>query len=91
MQPHGRAAIDLSKELGLWHAAAAVDALIVPDELRNALRLNPAAEQFFDEAAPSYRRNVLRRISAAKKPETRGKRVDITVALSAGAEKVPQM
>lgn len=91
MQPPGRAAIERSKELGLWDATAAVDALIVPDDLRSALRLNPAAEQYFDGAAPSYRRNVLRWSSTAKKPETRAKRLDIIVALSGRGEKVPQM
>ncbi|MGF1503164.1 MAG: DUF2461 family protein [Paracoccaceae bacterium] len=49
------------------------------------------AERFFTAAAPSYRRNVLRWMARAKRPETREKRIAETVARSAAAEKVPQM
>ncbi len=91
MQARGRAAIERSKRLGLWDATAPVDALLVPDDLRAALRARPAAERFFDAAAPSYRRNVLRWIAGAKRPETRAKRIATTVDLSALGEKVPQM
>jgi len=91
MKAPGRAAIERSKALGLWDAYAPVDALAVPDDLRAALAARPFAERFFDGAAPSYRRNVLRWITAAKKPETRAKRITTTVDLSAAGEKVPQM
>jgi uncharacterized protein YdeI (YjbR/CyaY-like superfamily) len=91
MEAPGRAAIARSKELGLWDAYAPVDALLVPEDLGSALRGRPAAERFFDAAAPSYRRNVLRWIAGAKRPETRSKRVARTVDLSARGEKVPQM
>jgi len=91
MMPPGLAAIARAKALGLWDVYAAVDALTVPDDLRSALRAEGGAEVFFDAAAPSYRRNVLRWIAQAKKPETRSKRVAITVAHAANARKVPQM
>jgi uncharacterized protein YdeI (YjbR/CyaY-like superfamily) len=87
----GRAVIERSKQSGLWNAYASVDALLVPDDLQSALRDSPEAEEFFDQAAPSYRRNVLRWIAQAKKPETRGKRIATAVQLSSRAEKVPQM
>jgi uncharacterized protein YdeI (YjbR/CyaY-like superfamily) len=91
MQSPGRAAIEHSMALGLWDAYPPVDALAVPDDLRAALAARPVAERFFDGAAPSYRRNVLRWIAAAKRPETRAKRIMTTVALSASGAKVPQM
>ena len=87
----GHAAIERSKQSGMWDACAPVDALLVPDDLRSALRDTPEAEGFFDHAAPSYRRNILRWIAQAKKPETRAKRIAAVVQLSARAEKVPQM
>lgn len=91
MQPPGQAAIERSKRLGLWDAYAEVDALIVPDDLRDALRASPAAEAFFDDAAPSYRRNVLRWLAAAKRPETRARRLVTIAEASAVARKLPQM
>jgi uncharacterized protein YdeI (YjbR/CyaY-like superfamily) len=91
MQDPGRAAIARSKDLGLWNAAAHIDQLLVPDDLRLAFSKNEIAGEFFDGKAPSYRRNVLRWLASAKRPETRQKRVDQIVAVSAKGEKIPQM
>jgi uncharacterized protein YdeI (YjbR/CyaY-like superfamily) len=87
----GRAAIERAKALGLWDAYAQVDALAVPDDLRAALRAQPPAEQSFEAAAPSYRRNVLRWIAAAKKPETRARRIAELASQAAFDRRVPQM
>ena len=91
MREPGRAAIERSRQLGMWDAYASVDALLVPDDLRFALRDCPGAERFFDGAALSYRRNVLRWLAQAKQPATRDKRIAAIVQRSACAEKVPQM
>jgi uncharacterized protein YdeI (YjbR/CyaY-like superfamily) len=91
MEAPGRAAIQRSKELGLWDAYAEIDALQVPDDLRAALTGLPHARVWFDNSAPSYRRNVLRWIGLAKTPATRDKRVKQTVELASQRQKVPQM
>jgi uncharacterized protein YdeI (YjbR/CyaY-like superfamily) len=91
MEAPGREAIARSKALGRWETYAAVDALEVPDDLRAALDAEPAAAVFFDRAAPSYRRNVLRWLFKAKRAETRDRRIADIVARSARGEKVPQM
>jgi uncharacterized protein YdeI (YjbR/CyaY-like superfamily) len=91
MQPPGLAAIEISKQAGLWEAYAPVDALSVPEDLRAALADNSSAQSFFEAAAPSYRRNVLRWIWTAKKPETRAKRIAIVLEHSTRGGKVPQM
>jgi len=91
MEAPGRAAIERSKQLGLWDHYAEVDALAVPDDLRDALALDPAASGFFGGSAPSYRRNVLRWIFQAKTPATRKKRIMTTVEASTKRAKVPQM
>jgi uncharacterized protein YdeI (YjbR/CyaY-like superfamily) len=91
MQPAGLASVAWAKASGAWDAYAAVDALIVPDDLRAALSARPIAETWFDASAPSYRRNVLRWIAAAKTAPTRKKRIAETVRLAALAQKVPQM
>jgi len=87
MQPAGEAAIAEAKASGRWDAMADVDALIVPDDLNKALG---SAGEWFDQAAPSYRRNVLRWMASAKTAPTREKRISAIVAHAARGEKVPQ-
>ena len=91
MQPAGLQAIEAGKASGLWNFMDDVDALIVPDDLRAALDETAGAASFFDNAAPSYRRNVLRWIKLAKTEPTRRKRLDQTATFSARGEKIPQM
>lgn len=91
MQPAGEKSIEAGKASGLWSFMDDVDALIVPDDLRATLDDTPGAAGFFDTAAPSYRRNVLRWIKLAKTEPTRRKRLDQTAAFSARGEKIPQM
>jgi uncharacterized protein YdeI (YjbR/CyaY-like superfamily) len=91
MQLPGRAAVARSKALGLWDAYADVDALLVPKDLEAALAATPSGLSKFVGAAPSYRRNVLRWISAAKLPATRAKRISAAVAAAAEGRRLPQM
>jgi uncharacterized protein YdeI (YjbR/CyaY-like superfamily) len=91
MQAAGRAAIEAAKTAGRWDETAAVDALIVPDDLAIALCKEPAAQTFFEASAPSYRRNVLRWLHVAKRPETRMERIARIVDTSATAQKLPQL
>lgn len=57
----------------------------VPDDLAAALRRNRAAATRFDGLAPSHRKEWVRWIEEAKKPETRERRVTKTVEdLAAG-------
>ena len=91
MHPAGLRAIRTSKSNGLWSFMDDVDALTVPDHLRKALDACPKAAEWFDAAAPSYRRNVLRWIKLAKTPKTRTKRIVDTVTASARGVKIPQM
>ena len=91
MQEPGRAAIVRSKSLGYWDASSDIDKLIIPDDLRAKLTSNPDADQYFRSTAPSYRRNVLRWLAAAKRPETRNGRLAMIVTASAEREKLPQM
>lgn len=91
MADPGRAAIARSKALGLWDAAAAVDALLVPPALREALQASGSAEAWFDAAAPSYRRNLLRWLATARTEPTRQKRVALIVAACTAGRRIPNM
>jgi len=88
MHPSGEAAIAAAITANTWLGSEAVDALIVPDDLRAALETR-SATPWFDAAAPSYRRNVLRWITGAKTEPTRAKRIAVVADHAARGEKVP--
>ncbi|MEM1377829.1 MAG: YdeI/OmpD-associated family protein [Pseudomonadota bacterium] len=89
MQNPGRVAIMRSKQSGKWNAMAKVDALDEPEDLVKALK-RYRAKSWWDAAAPSYRRNILRWIAGAKKDTTRSNRIEIASEHAARGEKVPQ-
>ncbi len=87
MHASGFQAIETAKANGLWTFMDDVDALILPDDLKAALR-NPDT---FETYAPSYRRNVLRWIKLAKTDATRNKRIAKVVESTKAGVKIPQM
>lgn len=88
MREPGRRAIRLSKSLGKWSELAHVDGLEEPEDLTSALK-EKRATSWWDNSAPSYRRNVLRFIATAKKSDTRAKRIALVSDHAARGEKVP--
>lgn len=88
MKSEGRAAIAASKKAGKWDAMAHVDRLEMPVDLMEALEANKATA-WWTGASPSYRRNVLRWIETAKKPQTRAKRIDVVAEAASRGAKVP--
>ena len=53
--------------------------LEVPADLLTAFEQSPAAKVFFEQLAPSHRKEYLRWIEEAKRPETRARRVQQTL------------
>jgi uncharacterized protein YdeI (YjbR/CyaY-like superfamily) len=53
----------------------------LPRDVANAIEAEPQAKAFFEEIAPFYRKNYLRWIEEAKRPETRAKRIAEVVNL----------
>lgn len=88
MHPAGRAALDRAREAGLADDHAHVDRLETPDDLAARL-VERGADEWWQRAAPSYRRNVLRWVASAKRPATRANRIDTVVDHAARGEKVP--
>lgn len=91
MAEPGHAAVRRAQMAGTWDAAPDVDALIVPDDVRSALDADGEAAVWFDASAPSYRRNALRWIAKAVRPDTRARRVAEVVAHAKRGEKVAQL
>ncbi len=79
MTEAGMNMIDLAKKTGTWNALDKVDQLVIPDDLLDKLNTNMQAKANFENFAASAKRGILEWILNAKKPETRQKRIDITV------------
>ncbi len=47
-----------------------------PEDLRSALAADPLARAAYDRLPPSHKREHLRAIESAKKPETRQRRIE---------------
>lgn len=88
MHASGLASVERARASGAWEAMAEVDALVVPDDLRERLQAEPPAWAEFAGFPPSVRRNILRWIASAKTPPTREKRIALTVSEAAAGRRV---
>ena len=59
-----------------------------PVYIAKALKANPRAWKFFQELAPTYRRNFVVWIHMAKRPETRARRIRESISLLAAGKKL---
>jgi uncharacterized protein YdeI (YjbR/CyaY-like superfamily) len=77
MEPAGLAKIAAAKRDGSWTLLDSVEALEVPDDLRKAL--GPFGMRQFEALTPGRKKEHLRALVTAKRPETRAKRVALIV------------
>jgi len=78
----GRMSVERAKADGSWISLDAVEALIEPDDFRDALDETPAARQNNDAFPPGARKIALTWIYAAKRVETRAQRIAESVRLA---------
>lgn len=91
MAPAGLAAVEeRARESGAWTALDAVEDLVEPDDLRAALAADPAALGIWNGFPRSARRGILEWILDAKRPETREKRIRVTVEDAAAGRRANQ-
>jgi len=89
MTESGLAKINAAKASGLWEESGRPQiSLEVPPELRQALTRRPKAKAFFDQLAPSYRKQFIGWIATAKQQATRDRRVKETITLLAQGKKL---
>jgi uncharacterized protein YdeI (YjbR/CyaY-like superfamily) len=79
MTEAGLAKITAAKQDGSWTSLDAIEALIIPDDLQQALAANADANQYFTAFSNSTKKNILSWIANAKRPETRMKRIEQTI------------
>jgi uncharacterized protein YdeI (YjbR/CyaY-like superfamily) len=89
MRPAGLAEINAAKADGRWEAAYAPASRAQPSpDLQAALDAAPQAAAFFATLTGANRYAVIYRVGAAKRPETRAKRIAEFVAMLARGETI---
>lgn len=89
MHPAGTEAVARARADGRWEAAyAGQAAATVPADLLAALTAEPAAQAMFETLSSQNRYAVLHRIDAAKRAETRTRRIEQYVAMLARGETI---
>ena len=80
--------IEVAKQNGSWSKLDAIEALIIPTDLNQALAANETANKYFELFSNSSKKNILSWVENAKRPETRLKRIEQTI-ISATQNKNP--
>lgn len=75
----GLAKINAAKQDCSWTILDAIEALIIPPDLRQALEANETANRNFDTFNNSLKKNILFWIDSAKRSQTRLNRIEKTV------------
>lgn len=73
---------------GKKKAAPAPVSVTPPDDLKAAFEKSPAALAFFETLAPSHKKEYVRWITEAKRPETRTSRVEKTIEMLSSGKKM---
>ncbi len=83
MTPAGLAAVEVARRNGSWSLLDAVERLEIPADLAAALAATPPAAANFDRFTPSVRKQTLRWVISAKRPQTRERRIAETATCAA--------
>ncbi len=83
MTEAGLGKIETAKQDGSWTTLDAIEELIVPADLKQALEANETASRYFEAFSSSSKKNILFWVESAKRPETRLKRIEQTISSAA--------
>jgi len=80
MQPPGLAMIEIARTTGRWEAAYAGQAdMVIPDDFLTELARSAAAKAMYDTLNRSALFAIYLRVTTAKRPETRQRRIEALV------------
>jgi uncharacterized protein YdeI (YjbR/CyaY-like superfamily) len=88
MTAAGQAAIDVAKENGSWEFLDDIEALVLPDDLADALAQHKGARQNYEDFSNTKKQGVLMWVKQAKRAATRADRV-AKVAVAAARGETP--
>lgn len=83
MKPAGLEQVEAAKQNGNWNNVVKRPEIdyTIPKEFENALKENPAAEEFFNTLNKRYKKEYLVWIIMAKRDETRERRINESIQL----------
>ena len=83
MKKSGLEKVEFAKQNGIWDQVISppVIDLSLPEELKQAFKMNNQAAAFFESLAKSHKKEYLLWIKTAKRPETRERRVNETIKM----------
>ena len=85
----GLSKVKAARASGLWNKPARPEfSKEMPQEFGTALAKNKKAKDFFDQLAPSYRKQFIGWIASAKRAETRARRIRESLALLERGQKL---
>lgn len=67
--------IEVAKKNGSWNALDKIEALIMPDDLKEAMNRHSNAMEYYESLSKSAKKLLLHWVYSAKKTETRQKRI----------------
>lgn len=90
MTEHGLQKVEAAKQAGTWDKPVQKPAFTfeIPEEFTKALRMDKRAEETFSRLAPTYQKQYLGWMEAAKRPETKKKRIKEALRLLAEGKKL---
>lgn len=75
MEEAGHKSIAIAKENGSWSFLDEVEALVTPNDLREALKVHQGSMEYFERLSKSSKKILLHWVISAKRKETRQKRI----------------
>ncbi len=75
MKEEGYNSIKIAKENGSWTSLDAIEALVIPEDLKGAFANNKVAMDYFDQLSNSAKKILLYWVVSAKRTATRQKRI----------------
>jgi uncharacterized protein YdeI (YjbR/CyaY-like superfamily) len=72
-----------AKQNGSWNKLDAIEELIIPPDLKQALEANATANEYFAAFSKTAKKNIIFWIASAKRQETRLKRIEQTLSSTA--------
>lgn len=82
MTEAGYKSIEIAKQNGSWTILDDVEELIIPKDLKAALKNKPVAKDYFESLSRSVKKAILQWLVLAKRQETRQKRITEIVELA---------
>ncbi|MAY83067.1 MAG: hypothetical protein CMP59_02955 [Flavobacteriales bacterium] len=75
IMPAGLEMIKIAKANGSWTSLDKIEALVIPEELKEAFTKNPKAFKHYESFPPSSKKIILEWVYSAKRAETKAKRI----------------